>query len=83
MIDIFYCSIANSLRLRRSGAEANTLIDKLEFLLAFRGDFVNGPFRPGAVTFKVTLGGRVLATATAVVRAGTYETLRIPRLRSQ
>lgn len=42
-----------------------------------------GPFRPGTVEFKVTLAGRVLATATAEVRAGTYQTLRIPRLRTQ
>jgi hypothetical protein len=44
---------------------------------------VIGPLRPGTVTFRVTLGGRVLASATAEVRAGTYETLRIPRLRTQ
>ena len=44
---------------------------------------VVGPLRPGTATFQVLVGGRVLATATAEVRAGTYETLRIPRLRTQ
>jgi hypothetical protein len=44
---------------------------------------VLGPLLPGPVTFRVTLQGRVLATATATVRAGTYETLKLPRLRAQ
>ena len=44
---------------------------------------VLGPLRPGPVKFEVLVGGRVLATAAAEVRAGTYETLRIPRLRTQ
>lgn len=42
-----------------------------------------GPFPPGTVEFKVTLAGRTLATVRAVVRAGTHEVLRIPRLRAQ
>ena len=44
---------------------------------------VVGPLRPGTATFEVLVGDRVLATVTAEVRAGTYETLRIPRLRAR
>ena len=44
---------------------------------------VLGPLPAGRISFDVKVGGHVLANAAAEVRAGTYETLRIPRLRAQ